>query len=84
LYYWVKEEDSSSHCNIEGSNPVKSGSENYYTVEALQPSYRDLDQIFDNSDTSSDETVSIIYGLLFLNARILLQKYIISMYMMIA
>jgi hypothetical protein len=31
-----------------------------YTNEGLQASYKDLDQIFDNSDdTSSDETVSI-------------------------
>jgi hypothetical protein len=30
-----------------------------YTNEGLQASYKDLDQIFDNSDdTSSDETVS--------------------------
>jgi len=30
-----------------------------FTNEGLQPSYKDLDQIFDNSDdTSSDETVS--------------------------
>ena len=30
---------------------------NLFTNEGLQPSFRDLDQIFDNSDTSSDETV---------------------------
>jgi hypothetical protein len=31
-----------------------------FTNEGLQASYKDLDQIFDNSDdTSSDETVSI-------------------------
>lgn len=32
-----------------------------FTSEGLQASYKDLDQIFDNSDpdTSSDETVSI-------------------------
>jgi hypothetical protein len=31
-----------------------------YTNEGLQASYKDLDQIFDNSDdTSSDETVSM-------------------------
>lgn len=33
---------------------------NLFTPEGLQPSYKDLDQIFDNNsdDTSSDETVS--------------------------
>lgn len=33
--------------------------ENLFTNEGLQPSYKDLDQIFDNPDyTSSEEAVS--------------------------
>lgn len=37
----------------------KVSSGNLFTSEGLQPSYKDLEQIFDNSDdTSSDETVS--------------------------
>lgn len=49
--------------NVDGlrrqrDDPSKPGS--LFTSEGLQPSYKDLDQIFDNSDpdTSSDETVS--------------------------
>lgn len=49
--------------NVDGlrrqrDDPSKPGS--LFTNEGLQPSYKDLDQIFDNSDpdTSSDETVS--------------------------
>ena len=39
------------------SKKVSTG--NLFTSEGLQPSYKDLDQIFDNSDdTSSDEAVS--------------------------
>lgn len=38
-------------------NALKKG--NLFTSEGLQPSIKDLDQIFDNSDdTSSDEAVS--------------------------
>ena len=40
----------------DGSAKVAAGS--LFTSEGLQASYRDLEQIFDNSDTSSDETVS--------------------------
>lgn len=37
-------------------------SDNLFTSEGLQPSLKDLDQIFDNSDyTSSDEAVIIIF-----------------------
>lgn len=50
--------------NVDGlrrqrDDPSKPGS--LFTSEGLQPSYKDLDQIFDNSDadTSSDETVSL-------------------------
>ncbi|CAH2007430.1 unnamed protein product [Acanthoscelides obtectus] len=39
---------------------AKKVTENLFTSEGLQPSYKDLDQIFDNSDyTSSDETLQI-------------------------
>ena len=40
-------------------NAGKCLSGSLFTSEGLQASYRDLEQIFDNSDTSSDETVSI-------------------------
>lgn len=40
-------------------NMKKCPTGNLFTSEGLQPSYKDLDQIFDNSDdTSSDEAVS--------------------------
>lgn len=40
---------------------------NLFTNEGLQPSYKDLDQIFDNSDdTSSDEAVSTFFIFYFL------------------
>lgn len=41
-------------------NAGKSLSGSLFTSEGLQASYRDLEQIFDNSDASSDETVSIL------------------------
>lgn len=45
-------------------DPTKPGS--LFTSEGLQASYKDLDQIFDNSDpdTSSDETVRIAFPFL--------------------
>lgn len=43
----------------EEAKDSKKGTGNLYTSEGLQPSYKDLDQIFDNSDdTSGDEAVS--------------------------
>lgn len=43
---------------------------NLFTSEGLQPSYKDLDQIFDNSDdTSSDEAVRV-FCYCFLNCRL--------------
>lgn len=36
-------------------------SRDLFTREGLQPSYKDLDQIFDNDDTSSDEAVSFSF-----------------------
>lgn len=39
-----------------------SGPGNLFTIEGLQPSYKDLDQIFDNSDDASNEdVVSLIF-----------------------
>lgn len=66
--YEFEEEGGGSNCNMDGfkrgqavkdENKVKnSTSDNLFTSEGLQPSYKDLDQIFDNSDyTSSDEAV---------------------------
>lgn len=43
----------------ENKDVKKIVTENLFTSEGLQPSYKDLDQIFDNPDyTSSDEAVS--------------------------
>lgn len=36
---------------------MKTGPGNLFTIEGLQPSYKDLDQIFDNSDDASNEDV---------------------------
>lgn len=53
-----------NNTNVDGlrrqrDDPPKPGS--LFTSEGLQASYKDLEQIFDNSDpdTSSDETVSV-------------------------
>lgn len=50
-----QEEEKSPFCQNDSGNSKVAG--NLFTNEGLQPSFRDLDQIFDNSDTSSDETV---------------------------
>jgi hypothetical protein len=50
-----KEDEKSPYCNDTNGN--KGISANLFTNEGLQPSIRDLDNLFDNSDTSSDETV---------------------------
>lgn len=68
------DEEGGSNVNMDGfkrgPNNVKEESkeikkcptDSYFTSEGLQPSYKDLDQIFDNSDdTSSDEAVSNIF-----------------------
>lgn len=54
-----------NNTNVDGlrrqrDDPPKPGS--LFTSEGLQASYKDLEQIFDNSDpdTSSDETVSVL------------------------
>lgn len=67
--------------NVDGlrrqrDDPSKPGS--LFTSEGLQPSYKDLDQIFDNSDadTSSDETV--ISHLLALLVIVKLMSYTIT------
>lgn len=39
-----------------------SGPGNLFTIEGLQPSYKDLDQIFDNSDDASNEDVVSVYS----------------------
>lgn len=72
--YEFDEEGGGGACNMEGFNKrgpgsvdikeepkdKKMGTGNLFTSEGLQPSYKDLDQIFDNSDdTSGDEAVSI-------------------------
>lgn len=49
-------------CSQEDDRADNSGkcvSGSLFTSEGLQASFRDLEQIFDNSDTSSDETVSM-------------------------
>ncbi|CAH0563743.1 unnamed protein product, partial [Brassicogethes aeneus] len=68
--YEFEEEGGGANCNMDGfkrgQQPVKEeppkdkkiNAENLLTSEGLQPSYKDLDQIFDNSDdTSSDEAM---------------------------
>lgn len=46
----------------ENKDAKKIVTENLFTSEGLQPSYKDLEQIFDNPDyTSSDEAVSKYY-----------------------
>lgn len=69
--YEFDEEGGGATCNMEGfarvaggpkeeSKDLKKATGNLFTSEGLQPSYKDLDQIFDNSDdTSGDEAVSI-------------------------
>lgn len=67
--YEFDEEGGGSSCNMDGfkrgpgsnvkEEPKDAKKTNLFTSEGLQPSYKDLDQIFDNSDdTSSDEAVS--------------------------
>lgn len=70
--YEFEEEGGGSNCNMDGfkrgqaivkeeSKDKNSKTDNLFTSEGLQPSYKDLDQIFDNSDyTSSDEAVRLI------------------------
>ncbi|ODN04072.1 Mediator of RNA polymerase II transcription subunit 13 [Orchesella cincta] len=53
----IKEEEKSPFCQGESGSKGVAG--NLFTNEGLQPSFRDLDQIFDNSDTSSDETFQV-------------------------
>ncbi|XP_018561806.1 mediator of RNA polymerase II transcription subunit 13 isoform X2 [Anoplophora glabripennis] len=67
--YEFEEDGGGSNCNMDGfkrgqtgikeeNKEVKKATENLFTSEGLQPSYKDLEQIFDNSDyTSSDEAV---------------------------
>lgn len=70
--YEFDEEGGGANCNMDGfkrgqavvkdekADVKKLTSDNLFTSEGLQPSYKDLDQIFDNSDyTSSDEAVSV-------------------------
>lgn len=46
----------------ENKDVKKIVTENLFTNEGLQPSYKDLDQIFENPDyTSSDEAVSTYF-----------------------
>ncbi|CAG7730040.1 unnamed protein product [Allacma fusca] len=49
-------EEKSPFFSSEIINGSKSITKNLFTNEGIQPSIRDLEQIFDNSDTSSDET----------------------------
>lgn len=69
--YEFEEDVTGSNCNMDGFKRGQTGikeenkevkkitTENLFTSEGLQPSYKDLEQIFDNSDyTSSDEAVS--------------------------
>lgn len=68
--YEFDEEGGGPNCNMDGFKrgqvPIKEepkdkkgAAENLFTSEGIQPSIKDLDQIFDNSDdTSSDEAVS--------------------------
>lgn len=75
--YEFDEEGGGAACNMDGFKPraggakeetkdVKKVSGNLFTSEGLQPSYSDLDQIFDNSDdTSGDEAVSFLWFDLF-------------------
>ncbi|XP_044759811.1 mediator of RNA polymerase II transcription subunit 13 isoform X2 [Coccinella septempunctata] len=69
--YEFDEEGGGSSCNMDGfkrggpgsnikEEPKDAKKTNLFTSEGLQPSYKDLDQIFDNSDdTSSDEAMQI-------------------------
>lgn len=69
--YEFEEDGTGSNCNMNGfkrgqvavkdenKEVKKILTENLFTSEGLQPSYKDLDEIFDNPDyTSSDEAVS--------------------------
>uniref|UniRef100_A0A6P7FLV9 Mediator of RNA polymerase II transcription subunit 13 n=1 Tax=Diabrotica virgifera virgifera TaxID=50390 RepID=A0A6P7FLV9_DIAVI len=72
--YEFEEDGGGANCNIDGfkrgqvagvkeenKETKKITTEALFTSEGLQPSFKDLDQIFDNSDyTSSDEAVSTI------------------------
>lgn len=72
--YEFEEEGGGNACIMDGfkrgpgsikeeSNDVKKiTTPNLFTSESLQPSLKDLDEIFDNSDdTSSDEAVGILF-----------------------
>lgn len=64
--YEFEEDGTNPNCKIDGfirTPPIKEEPKDkkdiLFTSEGLQPSYKDLEQIFDNSDyTSSDEAVS--------------------------
>lgn len=53
----TKEDEKSPFCATDTTNGNKIVTGNLFTTEGLHPSLRDLDNLFDNSDTSSDETV---------------------------
>ncbi|KAJ8926638.1 hypothetical protein NQ314_020972 [Rhamnusium bicolor] len=70
--YEFEEDGGGSNCNMDGFKRGQAGvkeenkeikkntTDNLFTSEGLQPSYKDLDQIFDNSDyTSSDEAMQV-------------------------
>ncbi|KAL1498030.1 hypothetical protein ABEB36_008892 [Hypothenemus hampei] len=65
--YEFEEDGTHPNCKIDGftrtppiKEEVKDKKDILFTSEGLQPSYKDLDQIFDNSDyTSSDEAIQI-------------------------
>ncbi|KAK5641736.1 hypothetical protein RI129_010283 [Pyrocoelia pectoralis] len=69
--YEFEEEGGGAACNMDGFKPrvagakeeakdAKKASGNLFTSEGLQPSYKDLEQIFDNSDdTSGDEALQV-------------------------
>lgn len=72
--YEFEEEGGGGACNMDGfkrgpgsvkeepKDLKKTTKGNLFTSEGLQPSYKDLDEIFDNSDdTSSDEAVRTFY-----------------------
>lgn len=89
--YEFDEEGASGACHMDGFKRAaiavkeepkdlkKLTTGNLFTSEGLQPSYKDLDQIFDNSDdTSSDEAVNNFYKVgvdLFLSLKFLLGSH---------
>ena len=56
ISYFLQDEPRSPHY-VHEKFPVVEKKADLFTIAGLEPSYSDLDQIFDNSDSSGDDEI---------------------------